>query len=73
MFVVRAFPARFHAIYGESELIITINPLRIIEGQAPQRVCDMVLEWAAQHQRELLEAWNRLTICQQPPRIAPLQ
>jgi hypothetical protein len=73
MFVVRAFPARFHAIYGESELVIAINPLRIIDGHAPQRVCDMVLEWATQHQRELLEAWNRLTVAEAAPRIAPLQ
>jgi hypothetical protein len=73
MFVVRALPARFHAIYGESELVVAINPLRIVEGQAPQRVCDMVLEWAAQHQRELLEAWNRLTKLEPPLRIAPLQ
>src|SRR5438067_12846629 len=72
MFVVRAFPARFHAIYGESELVVAINPLRIVEGHAPQRVCDMVLEWAAQHQRELIEAWNRLTRMETPLRIAPL-
>jgi hypothetical protein len=73
MFVVRAFPVRFHAIYGDAELVVAINPLRIVEGNAPQRVCDLVLEWAAQHQRELLEAWNRLTLLEPPPRIAPLQ
>jgi hypothetical protein len=70
---VRAFPARFHAIYDDAELVVAINPLRIVEGNAPQRVCDLVLEWAAQHQRELLEAWNRLTLLETPPRIAPLQ
>lgn len=73
MFVVRTLPARFHAIYGESELVVAINPLRIVGGEAPQRVCDLVMEWAAQHQRELLEAWNRLRLAQAPPRIAPLQ
>jgi hypothetical protein len=73
MFVAPAFSARFHAIYGDSELVVAINPLRIIDGHAPQRVCDLVMEWAAQHQRELLEAWNRLTVAQAPPRIAPLQ
>ena len=73
MLVVRALPARFHAIYGEEELVVAINPLRIVGGQAPQRVCDLVMEWAAEHQRELLEAWNRLTYAQPPPRITPLQ
>jgi hypothetical protein len=73
MFVVRTLPARFHAIYGEEELVVSINPLRIVGGQAPQRVCDLVMEWAAQHQRELQEAWNRLTHAEAPQRIAPLQ
>ena len=73
MFVVRALPARFHAIYGESELVVAINPLSFVGGEAPQRVSDLVMEWAAQHQCELLEAWNRLKVAQVPPRIAPLQ
>src|ERR1051325_7699437 len=53
MFVVRALPARFHAIYGESELVVAINPLSFVGGEAPQRVSDLVMEWAAQHQCEL--------------------
>ena len=33
MFVVRTLPARFHAIYGEQELVVAINPIRIVEGR----------------------------------------
>jgi len=33
----------------------------------------MVLEWAAQHQEELLQAWNRLSAAQPPLPIAPLR
>jgi hypothetical protein len=72
MLFIRPFVAHFHAIYDNSELIVGISPLRIIQGEAPSRVRDMVLEWAAQHQQELLEAWNRLGTLEQPRPIQPL-
>jgi len=52
---------------------VGISPLRIIQGDAPTRVRSMVLEWATQHQQELLEAWNRCRMAQQPKPIEPLQ
>jgi hypothetical protein len=72
MLFIRPFVAHFHAIYDNSELIVGISPLRIIQGEAPSRVRDMVLEWAAQHQQELLEAWTRLGTLEQPRPIQPL-
>jgi len=73
MLVIRPFAAHFHAIYENCELIVGVAPLRIIQGDAPRRVRDMVMEWAAQHQEELLQAWNRLGAAQQPRPIAPLR
>lgn len=73
MLVIRPFVARFHAIYDNTELIVGVSPVRIIQGDAPRRVREMVLEWASQHQQELLEAWNRLGAAQPPRTIAPLQ
>jgi hypothetical protein len=73
MVFIRAFAAHFHAIYNQSELIVGIAPLRIIQGEAPRRVCDMVLEWASDHQRELLEAWNRCSAAVPPVPIEPLR
>ncbi len=73
MLVIRPFAAHFHAIYDNTELVVSLSPVRIIQGDAPWRVRDMVLEWAALHQQELLEAWNRLSAAQQPKPIAPLQ
>ena len=73
MLSARVRTPRFHAIYGQSELVVEIPSLRIVTGTAPARVCELVLEWAAQHQRELLEAWNRVCRAQPPPQIAPLQ
>ncbi len=72
MAFIRAFTAHFHAIYGQSELVVGIAPLRIIQGDAPMRVRDMVLEWAAAHERELLDAWNRCSAAVPPRPIQPL-
>ena len=64
---------RFHAFYGDAELIVTIWPLKVVEGTAPRRVCDMVLEWAGNHQQELLAAWNRCRFGLAPAAISPLE
>lgn len=73
MLWVRPFAARFHAIYENSELVVQVAPLRIVGGEAPPRVRDLVLEWASIHQQELLDAWKHCGIAQAPARIAPLQ
>jgi hypothetical protein len=52
--------------------MIGVAPLRIIQGEAPERVRDLVLEWANEHQYELLRAWNRLAQARQPEPIQPL-
>ena len=73
MVFLRTFMAHFHAIYENTELVVALNPVRILQGDAPRRVRDMVLEWATQHQQELLEAWNRLAAARQPNPIPPLR
>lgn len=73
MMRLRDFGARFHAIYENSELIVNLWPLKIVAGEAPARVKDMVLEWATQHQQELLMAWNKLQVGEQPIAIEPLK
>jgi hypothetical protein len=65
-------PPHFHALYGEYELIVAILPPAIVAGDAPARVRSMVLEWAAQHEQELLEDWQRCRRGEAPARIAPL-
>jgi hypothetical protein len=69
----RDLTAQFHAIYGDTELVVNIWPLAVIQGDAPNRVREMVLEWAAQHQQELLSAWNRCQFGQAPMPIEPLR
>src|SRR5688572_28708247 len=57
MLFSRLLRARFHAIYEESEVVVQIQPLQIVWTGAPERVRQMVLEWAEEHKEELLDAW----------------
>ena len=66
-------PPHFHAAYGEYELIVGISPITIMQGKAPNRVRSMVLEWAALHQQELLDNWNRCRQSQVLLSIEPLE
>src|SRR6185436_17608517 len=66
MLFSQLFAPRFHAIYEQCEVVVQIHPLKIVSGDAPQRVCQMVLEWAKQHQQELLEAWSRCAVARKP-------
>ena len=76
--VIRMFyndhaPPHFHAAYGEYELIVSIAPIGILEGQSPNRVRSMVLEWTALHQQELLDDWYRCRNAQVPLPVPPLE
>ena len=70
MLFVRQLGARIHAFYGNCELVLSLWPVRIIQGDAPARVRELVLKWAAQHQRELLADWSRCLVRQHPFAIA---
>ena len=72
MLFVREFSAHFYAYYNNWELMIGVAPVRVIQGEAPARVSELVLEWANQHQYELLTAWNRLAQARVPEPIQPL-
>jgi len=72
MLFVRAFTAHFYAFYDKWELMIGLSPIRILQGEAPDRVRSLVLEWAGRHQSELMDAWTRLAQAQHPKSIDPL-
>lgn len=73
MAFTKAFGAHFHATYEDSEIVVGLNPLRIIQGDAPARVRDLVLEWAQAHYADLLLAWNRCAAARPVEPIAPLR
>jgi len=66
-------PAHFHAIYGDQEAQISIDPIQVLHGQIPRRALSMVFEWTALHQRELMENWLRLQQDQAAQKIEPLE
>jgi len=65
-------PPHFHARYGDYKAAVEINSLRILEGRIPPRALGLVMEWASQHQSELLRNWERAKNNQPPEKIAPL-
>ncbi len=65
-------PPHFHAIYGGAEAELGIEPIALLHGRFPRRAFGMVMEWAADHQQELLENWELMRNDQPPNRIDPL-
>lgn len=66
-------PPHFHAVYGNDEAQISINPIAVLRGDLPPRAESMVVEWTALHQNELVENWNRLNKNQPALKIEPLK
>ena len=65
-------PPHFHAIYPGAEIEVGIDPLTVLRGRFPRRAFGMALEWAAMHQEELLDNWDRLHNDEASQRIDPL-
>ncbi|MEI7609364.1 MAG: DUF4160 domain-containing protein [Rhodospirillaceae bacterium] len=65
-------PPHFHARYAESEALIDIRTLEVIEGALPRRALVLVLEWAQEHRAALMEDWELCAHMQSPKKIAPL-
>ena len=65
-------PPHFHAKYAGREILVSIQDMTVLEGRLPPRALGMVMEWAAIHQTELLDAWNGAQQHESPGKIAPL-
>ena len=53
-------PPHFHAQYGEFKKEIAIQTLAVLIGKLPPKALGLVMEWASQHQDELMNNWNDL-------------
>ena len=58
--------------YGTSNVAIEIDSLCVLEGQFPPRALGLVVEWASQHQGELLHNWKLAKNNRPIKKIAPL-
>ena len=66
-------PPHFHAHYGEHEVLININTFAVFAGNLPPRALGLVIEWATQHQDELLHNWERAQAQETLSKIEPLK
>jgi hypothetical protein len=53
-------PPHFHAQYGEFKTEIAIQTLAVLIGKLPPKALGLVMEWASQHQDEIMNNWNDL-------------
>ena len=60
-------PPHIHALYGDYNGVIDIQTLDMIEGDLPRKALNMVREWAADYQAELLEMWMTQNFKTLPP------
>jgi len=65
-------PPHLHAEHGDDEVLIDLRDLSVYEGSLPKSAFKLLLQWATQHQDELLRIWD-LARAQQPlPKLTPL-
>lgn len=66
-------PPHFHAVYGDNEVIISINDIEVIDGSFPPRQLKILLGWAVLRQSELQENWLLAEQKQELFNIEPLK
>ncbi len=66
-------PPHFHAEYGDDEVLIKIEDLSIYRGHLPARALGLVIEWASEHQQELMVNWENARQEQLLNKIEPLK
>ena len=65
-------PPHFHARYGKDSVAIGIDSLQVLEGHISHRALGLAMEWASQHQKELMHNWNLAKKNRPPKQISPL-
>ena len=65
-------PPHFHVEYNEHKASINVKTLGVIEGRLPAKVLGLVVEWAEDHQDELLLNWNNIQSTGEFTKIKPL-
>ena len=65
-------PPHFHAEYNDYKASMDIRTLGLLEGKLPAKVMSLVVEWALEHQDELLENWGSIQTTGHFHKIKPL-
>ncbi len=67
------FPMHFHAEYGSSKALISIQEAAVIKGVLPAKQLKLVLAWCEIHKDELIQNWNSSLNHGEIAKIAPLK
>ncbi len=62
-------PPHFHARIAEFVAQIRIEPVEILMGSLPPNKVHDVLDWAADHRDQLMQAWNDMAEGRKPGKI----
>ena len=62
MLINQMFGTHFHAFYGDCELVIGLNPLRVIQGEAPPWVREWALDWVGHYQSRLFAVFSGISL-----------
>ena len=54
MLIGQTIGVRLNAVYGDAELVVGLNPVRLIMSEAPAWVEAWVMDWVRRHEKELL-------------------
>jgi hypothetical protein len=73
MFFSEHPPPHFHVEYGDEKAVFDIRMLIVIRGSLSPRALGLVVEWASQHQSELLDLWDRSSKSQSLYKVPPLK
>lgn len=65
-------PPHFHVQYNEHKASIIIETLGVMQGRLPSKVLGLVVEWAEDHQDELMQNWNTIEKSGEYCKIEPL-
>lgn len=55
-----------------AKLAVDVNSLVVLEGKFPARALGMLIEWASQHQTELMKDWELARDGKPTRKIKPL-
>lgn len=51
---LRPMGPRLHAFYGDHEMVLDLDEIRVVSGMLPDRASRMAIAWARQHREEIL-------------------
>ncbi len=62
-------PPHIHALYGDYMSAIDIKTMEVLEGDLPNKALALVKEWLQEHQKELLDMWQKQEFKTLPPLV----